>query len=385
MLGELHGRNTPPITGLVVGLGLVLIGCGRISGPAGGVVTIDGGNSKNASEERDLTAPHVAGSGLDVSTNVGSIEVSADPSLKEVMVTAKVTGYGDSEEEAKARLQEIKIKVHRRDDRVLEVTAEHPKEWQGFKGACSFVVRIPQADGVSVRTGNGSVTLKGLGGAAHVNSGVGSITISDQGGKVEAQTGNGGVYVNKSGGDVFVSAAVGPISVKEAVGSVKAKTGNGSLEAAKIGGTVEANASVGSVTIRGTGGAVTASTGNGAITITDAKGAAKADASVGPVTLEQVAGAVEAETGNGSLNYSQAPGSDSPFNLKASVGSITVRLAASAGGTIQADTSVGSISVGGRRNSSVSGDRGSKRIVLTEKGPESKIRTGNGSITITLE
>jgi hypothetical protein len=372
--------------GIVAGVGLLPAGCGRIGGPGGGNLANVGGNAKSVSEERNLTAPHVAGSGLDVHTNVGSVEVVADPSFKEVMVMAKVTAFGETEEEAKARLQDIKIMIGRRDDRVLEISAEFPKEWQGQRGACSFVIRVPEVNGSTARTGNGLVTLKGLGGAVQVHAGVGSITVANQGGSVTTHTGNGATYITKAAGDVQVDASVGSISVTAVAGGVKAKTGNGSTEVTDVGGVVEASASVGSVTVRQAGGAVTIRTGNGALTVVSAKSSVKAKASVGSVMLGQVSGEVEAETGNGLLSYTQAPGSDSSFNLKASVGSVAVRLPASASGTIHAATSVGNVTINGaRRNSSVSGERNSKRIVLTEKGPESRIRTGNGTITITLE
>ena len=104
------------------------------------------------------------------------------------------------------------------------------------------------------------------------------------------------------------------------------------------------------------------------------------------VTLEQVAGEVEAETGNGSMTYAPAAGSDSQFRLQTSVGSVTLRLPASASGSIQASTSVGAVTVGGSRQPrTVTGERTFKQIVLTEKGPASSVRTGNGGITITLE
>src|SRR5207244_3092592 len=102
----------------------------------------------------------------DVRTGVGSVEVVADPSLQEVKVTAKVTASAATEEEAQARLKEVTVKVGRRDDKVLEVTAEAPQGKPGTGWGCSFIVRVPEATGCKVRTGNGSVTLKGLGGAA---------------------------------------------------------------------------------------------------------------------------------------------------------------------------------------------------------------------------
>ncbi|MCI0465210.1 MAG: hypothetical protein L0Z62_50450 [Gemmataceae bacterium] len=362
-------------------LGLLLVGCG-----SGGVVTTVGLAAKSASEERNLTAAHVPGSGLGVHTGVGSVEVIADPSSKEVKVTAKVTASGDTEEEAQARLQEIQVKVNRREDQVLEITAEHPQEGQNFRGGCSFVIQVPEANGSKVRTGTGSVTLRGLGGPADIQIGVGAVVVADQDGTVTAQTGSGDVRVTKAAGDVQVTASVGKVTVHEAAGTVKAKSGTGSLEVTKAGGTVEATLSIGTVTVRETAGAVTVGTGTGDVTLAQVKGAVKAKTSIGRMTLEQVSGKVEAETGTGAVNYTPASGSNAAFNLKTSIGAITVRLPGSAGGSIQASTSIGHVTVQGARSPRfVTGGRTSKQIVLTEKGPMSKVHTGSGSITITLE
>jgi hypothetical protein len=362
---------------MIPSLGLLLAGCG-VRGTFGGAI--------NATEERHLTAPHVPGSALDVHTSVGSVDIAADPSLKEVKVIAKVSAFGDTDEEAKARLQDIKVKLNRRDDGVLEIGIESSKEGQSIRGTCSFVISIPNVTGAKVRTGNGSVTLKGLGGAADVHTDVGAVSVREQGGNVTVQTGNGSVHVIKAAGDVQATTSVGKVTVEEAAGAAKAKSGNGSLEITKVGGAVEATSSVGSVTIRDAAGPVTASTGNGSIVVANVKGAVTAKSSVGQVTLDQVSGKAEGLTGNGSITYTAAPGSDSSFRLKADVGAVTIRLPASAGGSIQAGTSVGSVTVNGaRRPHAVTGDRTSKNIVLTKMGPASSVHTGNGAITITLD
>jgi spermidine/putrescine-binding protein len=77
--------------GAIAAAALFLTGCG--SGPGG--VSINFSGSKQASEERNLTAPLVAGSGVEVTTDLGSVEIAADPSLKEVTITAASIGRGD--------------------------------------------------------------------------------------------------------------------------------------------------------------------------------------------------------------------------------------------------------------------------------------------------
>ncbi len=322
-----------------VGLAFMLVGCGGCS------VAF-----KSATEERNLAAPHVAGSGIDVHTDVGSVEVIADPTVKEVKITATISAFGTTEEEAKSRLPDVKVNIGRRADGTLEIKAESPKEWAGARGGCSLAIRVPDASGCKIRTGNGSVSLIGLRGLADVHTGIGAIAVADQLGAVTAETGNGSIQVNK------------------ATGEVNAKT------------------SIGAVTIREIAGAVNASSGNGSVTIKSVKGTVNAKTSIGQMTLEQISGNVEAESGNGSITLAPAPGGDASFNLKTSIGAVTVRLPAGAGGSIQADTTLGNVTINGSRKPlSVTGEKNSKRIILTEKGPASKVHSGNGSITITLE
>jgi hypothetical protein len=122
------------------------------------------------------------------------------------------------------------------------------------------------------------------------------------------------------------------------------------------------------------------------VTIANAAGKIHAKSSVGSVKLEQISGRVDAETGNGVVMYAPATGSAAGFTLKTGVGSVIVQLPASAAGSIDAATDVGSVTIkGSRRPRSVSGERTSKKIVLSDDGPSSKIRTGNGAITITLD
>jgi hypothetical protein len=329
-----------------LGLGPFIAGCGG----NGGVLTFSETSVKSASEERNFTEPHVAGSGIEVRTVVGSVDILAEPSRKDVQVIAKITASGATEEEARARLQDIKVRISRRKDRVLEIVAEYPKEQKVHVGGCSFVVHVPDANGAKAHSSNGSVRLKGLAGTADVDTAVGSINVLNHKGEATARTGNGSIHVTEATGKVQANTSVGQVTVKEAAGDVTAGTGNGSIEIMHAGGKVQAKTSVGAVRV------------------------------------EETSGQVEVETGNGSITYAATPGSKSSFSLRTSVGAVAARLPASVEGSIQTNTSVGAITVNGiRQPRSVTGGRTSKQIVLTENGPISKIHTGTGSITITLE
>jgi hypothetical protein len=353
-----------------------LAGCGGMT-----VTGVNITGSKQATEERNLTAPHVAGSGIDVATGLGSVEIAADPSLPEVKITAKLSANGNTDEEAKQHLDELRVDVDRRSDGVLAIAARPKEDGKTIHAGCSFVVHVPDVNGTKARSGNGSVTLTGLGGAADAHSGMGAVSVTRNKSNVVARSGNGSVTVRDSGGDVMADSGMGAVTVENTAGIVKAKSGNGSVAVTRA-AAVEARSGMGSVDVHDAGGDVTAVSGNGSVSVVGAKGTVSARSSMGKVSIENAAGKVDAESGNGSVECSAA----GPLNLRSNMGEVHATLPAAAGGRIKATTSLGSITVNGsRKPKSVTGDHHSKTIVLTNDGSASTLHSGNGSVTITLE
>src|SRR5262245_18766013 len=116
---------------LLVASTVLLAGCGQ-----GGIAIISP-NHKQAMEDRNLTTAHVKDSPLSVRTPNGAIDVVADPTLSEVKVSAHVIAYGDTDDDAKAKLLDIKVNLNRTDD-ILEIVADIPKNMNGVSGSCSF-------------------------------------------------------------------------------------------------------------------------------------------------------------------------------------------------------------------------------------------------------
>jgi hypothetical protein len=366
--------------GTITAVALFLTGCG--SGPGGVSINLSG--SKQASEERNLTAPHVAGSGVEVTTDLGSVEIAADPSLKEVTITAMVMASGNTDEEAKQHLDDVRVDVNRRKDGVLVIAAVPKKDGAPIQAGCSFVVRVPDVNGTKARTGKGFITLTGLGGAADAHSSMGYVTVTAAKGNVAAGTGNGSVVVRNTAGDVTADTSMGVVTVENATGAVKAKCGNGGVNVTKA-GAVDAHTSMGWVMVRDAAGDVAATSGNGSIIIAGVKGSLKANTPMGWITIENIGGKVDAQSGNGLIEYAAAVGSG-PFHLKSSMGSLSVKLPAGFAGSVKADTSLGWVTVDGpHKPKTIAGDRGSKTIVLTDDGSASTMWAVNGSITITLE
>jgi len=126
--------------------------------------------------------------------------------------------------------------------------------------------------------------------------------------------------------------------------------------------------------------------GTGAVNLKGLAGTADIDVGIGAITIADHQGNVSAHTGTGSIVHAAATGNNSPFKLRSGIGAIEVELPNSATGTIQASTSMGSIQIDGpRQPRSMTGERTSKEITLTETGPTSTAQTGTGSITLTLK
>lgn len=389
-LAGAKGPRTPPAPGTVArclvmaGLAVVLaaVSCGRVGSVGYNAFSI---NSKQASEERHLTVPHLAHSRLELSTSFGAISVAADATLTNVEVTAAVQAGGPTLDEARANLAKIVVSTERRPDNTLEIRAQFPND-RGFSGGCSLTVRIPDAEGVKATTSNGQVTLTGLGGSAEAATSFGGVTVKDQHGPVAVRTANGSIDLHNVAGNVRANTSFGSIKVIGAQGTVEAGSQNGKVEVAEVTGPVQITTSFGSVTVHDVGGRVSVKTSNGGIKVEKTKGNITAHTSFGSVEARDAAGEADLGSVNGPITYVPSPGNEQLFSLRTSFGHVKVHLPASAKGTIQAGTSFGSIKVkGSRRPLSVTGDDKHKQIVLTEAGPESRVQTSNGSIEVELD
>ncbi|MGD0651340.1 MAG: DUF4097 family beta strand repeat-containing protein [Verrucomicrobiia bacterium] len=362
-------------------------------------------NLNQATEERHLTLPHVANSGLEVRTSFGSISVVADPALTNVEVTAKLVAGGYTTEAAMTNLTKIAVKTKRRPDNILEIWAEFPEGSTSSESfpfevhipffhvsrssrgsGCSFEVRIPEAQGVKAKTSHGAVTLKGLSGTAEVETTFGGVTVTEHRGPVEARTSNGPVHLENVEGTVHARTTFGRVTVHGVRGKVEATNSNGGIEVAEVTESVQVTTTFGSVTVREAGGNVTVEDSNGTIKVENAKGNVRAGTTFGSVTVREAGGEADLRSSNGSITYAPATGNENRFDLRTTFGKVEVRLPASAKGKVQAETSFGNIKVDGTRQPlSVTGDKTHKQIVLTETGPESRINTSHGSIHISLE
>jgi DUF4097 and DUF4098 domain-containing protein YvlB len=95
-----------------------------------------------------------------------------------------------------------------------------------------LTVLVPHGVQVKVATGNGPVSVEGLGGASEVQAttGNGRVRVSGTDGFVRVTTGNGDVDVRDAKAAVRVVTGNGRINVVTAQGPVEARTGNGDVD-----------------------------------------------------------------------------------------------------------------------------------------------------------
>ncbi len=173
-------------------------------------------------EDRAMTVAHVAGSALSVVNANGSVTAERADRAG-VLVEARL--FSDDAE----RLAFATLRADRQGDGSLRVWVEWPGERRRGAEGGSIRVFTPGADGVSVRSSNGSVVLSGLGGTADVTTSNGSVVVRDHAGDVRATSSNGSVRGEGVSGSMEFFTTNGSVVVSDARGPVLAETTNASV------------------------------------------------------------------------------------------------------------------------------------------------------------
>lgn len=266
------------------------------------IVSNKSSDSPRYSETRTVRVPIAPGSGVDVATRNGSVEVS-NAGGSEAVVTA--TLHARTQE----RLDEARVIADASTGR-LDVRVEWPDNRPQSGEGCSFRIDTPSPTNINARTSNGRISLRDSAGHAELDSSNGSIRVLNHGGDVNATTSNG------------------RIELRDVAGSADATSSNGSIDLINISGRAFASTSNASATVH------------------------LADASPGPVQIRSSNGSIDLAVGRdfvGDLRLATSNGRirfDSPVlveNMESSRAA-TLRFG-SGGGASSAVTSNGSITI----------------------------------------
>ena len=208
------------------------------------------------------TSDHIAGSAVEVRSRNGRIEVVAVPNRTDIAITAKIYARGNTMAEASERLAASTLLISRTDNGTLLVEPKFPEPVRGGDGA-NILIELPDANGATLRTSNGSVHTYGLTGRLIVDTSNGSVEILDHQGETTVDTSNGSITVDDHDGVLAVDTSNGSVRINGLIGPVKAKTSNGSIVLSlhdDQGGPIDLDTSNGSITVRDHSGRITSQT-----------------------------------------------------------------------------------------------------------------------------
>jgi hypothetical protein len=136
----------------------------------------------------------------------------------------------------------------------------------------AITVLVPRTAQLKVATGNGALTIDGVGADLQAATGNGRIRVSGTDGAVRATTGNGDVLIRDTRSRVHVTTGNGDVTVTTTEGPVQARSGNGdivvSMSALKARDAMTFSTGSGEVRVTlpaGYSGELDATTGNGEI------------------------------------------------------------------------------------------------------------------------
>ena len=169
--------------------------------------------------------------------------------------------------------------------------------------------------------------------------------------------------------------------------TLDARTGDGSIAADDLAGSVALNTGDGSIRVRRVEGGLKAHTGDGSISISDVNGQLDAESGDGSIDVDGRFEAVKVRSGDGSVRVAANSGSvvTNDWNITTGDGSISVHLPTNIDAELDAHSNDGRVRAdgfSGLASSDRDDDSGSVRGRLGKGGRSLRVRSGDGSITI---
>jgi DUF4097 and DUF4098 domain-containing protein YvlB len=345
--------------------------------------------SAEADEEQRFTVSGAAA--LDVDNAAGDITVTGGEG-SEIVVTAHKTAWANSEAEAQADLETLKVDITQTGN-TIKVKVVKPQTLTiagaGRSDTVDFTISVPEETSVSVHTGYGEVSLSGTTGDANLYSSYGNLTISGLQGGLNAETNSGVIEAsivnagqaaitlssdygnvsleNSSAGDVSARSSSGSITLKDvqAINNMSAKSGYGKIQGASASAaTLTADTNSGEVTLSGLSidGALDAHSDYGAISLKQvAAGSYDLSSNSGDVSVDSASGSVkissdygdievtngdqvtlDLDTNSGTVSYSGTLGKG-PHSVNSNYGAITLALPADSALSVDLKTDYGRV------------------------------------------
>lgn len=293
-----------------------------------GFIHGDWSNKEKATREESRSFALASGKTLRLGLSNGDVEVTTgigDPSL-----SATITAYDDTKEEAQKLLDTIKIVIDESGDGAAIRVEDKDGDLKNARGSTKtkakvdFKISVPEGVHLALDLSSGDVSASGKFADSDVQSGYGKVTVSGSDGDLAAKSGSGDVAVScargkklaaETGyGDVRVGdcefdalrakSGSGDVALFEVrAARVEARSGYGDVKLRKVGGEVEAVSGSGSVKADGLSGShFTLKSGYGDVEARNATGKLSIESSSGSVRVGEFKGEVEAKSGYGDVH-----------------------------------------------------------------------------------
>lgn len=147
------------------------------------------GRRESVSDLRETTIPASGTVNVDGRQN-GGVSIKGED-RSDVLVRACVQAWGESLDEAKAKLASIKVNTS---GTIKAESDDTDKHW-----SVSYEIRVPRSTSVNLTAHNGGISITGIDGNAEFETQNGGVFLSDVAGNFKGRTTNGGVFVKLSG------------------------------------------------------------------------------------------------------------------------------------------------------------------------------------------
>ncbi|MBN1392277.1 MAG: DUF4097 family beta strand repeat protein [Sedimentisphaerales bacterium] len=176
-----------------------------------------------------LSAPMAADTVFEAQTHNGYIDITGSD-VTQCRLTATITGWADTEENAKLLAEAVEIKLVPAGGK-LTAQIEKPKLTACQRIDISLDVTVPDTSGADVTTHNGALKIKNLTGQIKGATHNGKITAEKISGTIELKTHNGDVWCKEVAGNTQLQTHNGSVTCEDVSGDINLRTHNGSAKA----------------------------------------------------------------------------------------------------------------------------------------------------------
>jgi len=206
------------VAGLLAVLVLLIVGCDSA------VPLIE------AVEEEDQMFAVLDYLTLVVETTNGKVQIWGVDGLEEVQATAVLHAWGDTQEQAHERLEQLAVEMSQEADHVqLRFRSSGSYRGWGKSPQVDFEVAVPTVADVTVVVDNGSIAVADVTGTLSADTENGSIDAVNVRGAAVIETDNGSIDIEQAQAHLELIADNGTITVSQSQCSLDAETDNGDI------------------------------------------------------------------------------------------------------------------------------------------------------------